>query len=165
MKRLYEFLIVVAAGLLISTAWGASPVSTGEILARLHRANQREIDMGQMAVDHGRAKNVRAFGKTLVVDHVDADEKVTRLARQEGANLADSTGAAQDTDTLPSGSAFDAAFVKMMLDDHRRDISELEAARDATSDPKLKALIAELLPVLRKHERTAQRLVDKANRS
>ena len=41
----------------------------------------------------------------------------------------------------------------------------LEAARDATSDEKLKKLLGELLPVLHKHEEMAQRLVDRTNQS
>jgi predicted outer membrane protein len=47
-----------------------------------------------------------------------------------------------------------------MLADHKKDVAEVTAARDATTDPKLKRLLTDMLPVLKKHQDTAQKLVD-----
>jgi putative membrane protein len=168
MRRLAEVLVICVAAALASGAsaavWAAEPPTTAEVLAKVHRANQKEIDMGRMATIEGHSKDVKAYGKMLEKDHIAADRKVTKLAKEESVNLADTAAPTQDSQTLPMGADFDAAFAKMMLDDHKKTISELEAARDATSDEKLKRLLGELLPVLRKHADGAQRLVDKGAR-
>ena len=118
--------------------------------------------MGKMAQEHGMSKDVRAFGKTLVKDHSAADKKVMKLARDEKIDLPASTPATGTTsDTMYTGTAFDDAFAKDMLADHKRDVAEVTAARDATTDPKLKKLLTDILPVLTKHEETAQKLVDR----
>jgi predicted outer membrane protein len=66
---------------------------------------------------------------------------------------------------MPMGAGFDAAFAKEMLADHQKDIAQVEQARDATKDSKLKALLTDILPVLKKHESIAQRLVDQQKKS
>jgi putative membrane protein len=165
MRRLVEVLIMCAATVLASgVAAAAEPPTTADVLSKLHQTNEREVDMGRMAAEHGNAKDVRAFGKTLVKDHLAAEKKVGKLAKEEKIELAE-TAPANDMDTLPAGPTFDGVFAKNMLASHQRAIAELEAARDTTSDENLKRLLVELLPVLHKHADTAQRLVDRANRS
>ena len=114
--------------------------------------------MGKLAQKNGQSKEVKAFGSTLVKDHTAADKKVKALAKQQKVDL--------PTDTPPmnhdhmAGDDFDAKFAKAMLDDHKKDVSEATAARDSTTDEKLKKLLTELVPTLQKHQETAQKLVD-----
>jgi putative membrane protein len=165
MRRVVELLIMCAATVLASgVARAAEPPTTAEVLSKIHQANEREVDMGRMAIEVGKTKEVRDYGKTLVKDHLAAEKKVDKLAKKEKIQLAETT-APSEMDTLPTGDAFDGAFARRMLKAHQQAITELEAARDATADEQLKKLIGELLPVLRKHEETAQRLVDRTNQS
>jgi putative membrane protein len=165
MRHLVKVLIMFAVSALGSgAALAADPPTTADVLAQLHRSNQLEIAMGHMAIEHGRSKSVKSFGTMLAKDHAAADKKVAQLAKDEQVDLADVT-VAHAMDTLPSGAAFDGAFAKKMLAAHEKDIAELEAARDSTSDERLKRLLTELLPVLHRHEDTARRLVDQANQA
>jgi putative membrane protein len=136
---------------------------TAHVLGMVHRSNQTEIEMGKMAQDHGESKDVKAFGKALAKDHAAADKKIARLAKDEKIDLEANTPAAEPHAdmTQATGAAFDDAFAKAMLADHRKDVAAVTAARDSTSDPKLKRLLTEILPVLQKHQDTAQKLVDK----
>jgi putative membrane protein len=136
---------------------------TGHVLGMVHRSNQTEIEMGKMAQDHGESKDVRAFGKMLAKDHAAADKKVAKLAKDEKSDLeAETPPAPPHADmTKATGAAFDDAFATEMLADHKKDVAAVTAARDSTSDPKLKRLLTDLLPVLQKHEEIAQKLVDK----
>ena len=145
-------------------ALAADAPSTAEVLGKLHRSNLKEIEMGKMAKEQGKSKDTKAFGKTLVDDHSAADKKVAALAKEEKIDLTASTPAAEKGD-MPTGDAFDATFASAMLEDHNKDVAEVKAARDATSDEKLKRLLTKLLPVLEKHQRTAQKLVDANKRS
>jgi len=131
---------------------------TAAVLGKLHHSNEKEIEMGKAAEKAGQSKDVRSFGKTLVKDHTAADKKVVALAKSEHIDLA---GSGTTVDHMPQpGPDFDAKFAQMMLEDHTNDVNAVSTARDTTADPKLKALLTELLPTLQKHKETAQRLVD-----
>lgn len=157
--RLSAILITVAAG---GPVFAADAPPTAEVLGKLHRANLKEIEMGKMARSHGTSKEAKAFGKTLVDDHGAADKKVSKLAKEEKIDLAASTPAAAPEEKMEMGPGFDAAFGKAMVEDHKKDIAEVKAARDATQDAKLKGLLDGLLPVLEKHQELAQKLADSA---
>jgi predicted outer membrane protein len=53
------------------------------------------------------------------------------------------------------GAEFDRAFVQMQIDDHQKNIAELQAAR-TSADPKTQALIDSTLPKLEQHLKAAQ---------
>jgi putative membrane protein len=152
---------VALTGLLSLPALAADAPPTAEVLAKLHHANQMEIQMGKLAVKNGQSKEVKEFGKMLVKDHSAADKKVTALARKEKVDL---KKAAMKDETMadlpPKGPEFDAKFAQAMLDDHKKDVAETKAARDATDNAKLKQLLTDVVPTLEKHEETAQKIVD-----
>jgi putative membrane protein len=166
MRKIHVQTPLLIVTILAGSTFAAGEPSTADVLGKLHRSNQKEIEMGKMAQEHGRSADVKSFGKTLVQDHTNADKKVAKLAKAQKIDLTASTPTAMaDSDKLPMDAGFDAAFARMMLDDHKKDIAEAKAARDGTQDKKLKKLIDELLPVLEKHQETAQKLVDQNGKS
>jgi putative membrane protein len=153
-------IVCVVGALAGGTAAAADAPDTAQVLGKLHRSNQKEIEMGKMAQDHGLSKDVKDFGVRLVKDHSAADKKVAKLAKDEKVDLTASTPPADSHDMKATGAAFDEAFAKDMLADHKKDVAEVTRARDATADPKLKKLLSDILPVLKRHQDTAQKLVD-----
>jgi putative membrane protein len=145
-------------------AMAADTSETATVLGKLHHSNQMEIDMGKLAQEKGMSKEVKSYGKTLVTDHTAADKKVVALAKQEKIELSSAmppmTGDKMAQLKTMSGAEFDKAFARAMLEDHTKDVDEAKAARDRTTDPKLKALLTSTVPVLEKHRETAQKLVD-----
>jgi putative membrane protein len=142
----------------------AGSADTAAVLGKLHHSNQMEIEMGKLAQKNAESKDVKAFGKTLVQDHTAADKKVTALAKQQKVDLAAAAPAMKPDEKMDKlktqkGADFDKAFAAAMLEDHQKDVSEASSARDTTSDPKLKTLLTETVPVLEKHRDTAQKLV------
>lgn len=71
-----------------------------------------------------------------------------------------STPEAADMSGMASDPMFDSKFAQKMLADHEKAIDDVTAARDTTADPKLKKLLADLLPTLQKHEETARKILD-----
>jgi putative membrane protein len=156
----FGFSVLARAG----TAQGAEGgPSTEEVLMKLHHSNQMEVAAGKLAQQNGQSKDVKVYGKTLVTDHSAADKKVMALAKEESITLP--TSAPMSDDKMEkmkgAGSDFDKMFAADMLEDHKKDIAEVKAARDATKDAKLRALLAATLPVLEKHRDIAQKLTDK----
>jgi putative membrane protein len=148
----------------------AADVDTADVLKKLHHSNVREIEMGKLAEKSGKSKEVKSFGKMLVQDHTAADKKVTALAKEEKADLGDTSAMKSelkgDMDKMISSDVnFDAKFGQSMLDDHKKDIAEATEAARSTKDQRLKKLLDELIPTLRKHEETAQKIVDSHNKS
>ena len=136
---------------------------TAAVLGKLHHSNQMEIEMGKLAQEKGQSKDVKSFGKTLVTDHTAADKKVAALAKQEKIDLTAAMPPMKPDKMAPLktavGAEFDKAFASAMLEDHTKDVDEAKAARDATTDVKLKSLLDATIPVLEKHRETAQKLV------
>jgi putative membrane protein len=143
-------------------------VETAEVLGKLHHSNQMEVAAGKLAQEKAQSKDVKGFGKTLVTDHSAADKKVMALAKDEKIDLpADVPMPPEKMDKMKaaSGADFDKMFASHMLDDHKKDIADAKAARDTTTDAKLKSLLTSTIPVLEKHREIAQKLVDKLGAS
>lgn len=160
-KTMLGVAALAACSILPGVAIAADPPVTGEVLGKLHQANQKEIQMGKVAQKSGTSKAVKDFGAMLVKDHSAADRKVVSLAKKEKIDLGSaSPPAGSEMAEMAKEADFDAKFAQDMLDDHRKDVAEATAARDATTDSKLKELLAGLIPTLQKHEEAAQKLVN-----
>jgi len=150
-------LVVVAGSRLVR----AGSDATADTLGKLHQANQKEIEMGTLAENNGQSQQVKDFGKTLVQDHTAADQQVADLAKREQIDLKGSTPmTTSQMEKIPPGRDFDAAFAKIMLDDHRRVIATVQTALAGSGDAALKQLLGALLPTLQKHEMIARSIVN-----
>jgi putative membrane protein len=150
--------VIAGLALLSAPAWADDAPAPAEVLTKLHQSNVKEVEMGKLAQKNGQSREVKAFGKTLVTDHSAADKKVKALAKKEKVELTDEKPAMDHGDL--TGADFDSKFAKSMLEDHEKDVAEMKKARDATDDPKLKALLTSIVPTLEKHEETARKLAD-----
>lgn len=119
-----------------------------------------EVKLGALAEKNGGAARVRDFGKTLVIDHTQAEQQAKATAQQVGVTPpAQPTAAAQsEYDKLSklNGAAFDREFVGYMVKDHQDDIRKFTA--EANESGPTSTLAEEQLPTLRKHLQTAQGL-------
>jgi len=91
-----------------------------------------------MVKDHGKANNklmAMATAKKLILPTApgaDEQKMLTELAKK-------------------SGNDFDKAYVSMMIDDHKNDVSDFTSASTKIQDPDIKAYAKKTLPVLQKH--------------
>jgi putative membrane protein len=152
---------LMAAG---SAGYAADPPKTADVLGKLHQSNQKEIEAGKLAEKSGKSKAVKEYGKMLVTDHSAADKKVTALAKEEKVELPAAKPEKGDMSGMATDPDFDTKFAREMVDDHKKDIAEVTDARDSTTDPKLKKLLADMVPKLQKHEETAQKIVDSSSK-
>jgi putative membrane protein len=154
---------------------GAPAGTPADLLSQLHETDQTEMEVGRLAEQKGSTEGVRSFGKALKEDHSAADRKVTALARELGVQLAPPAKPSSDLEKKQnhdaavkemlanvSGNTFDRDFLEAMRKDHKEDIAKLTAAMNSTSDPKIKSLIAELLPKLKHHQVMAEKLLAQA---
>jgi len=146
------------------------------MLSVLHSTNLMEIEMGKMANTKATRPAIKRYGQTLAADHQKADREVLALARARGATLpehatpvddAEQEQMNQDMATMNhvkslTGSAFDQAFLAMMVDGHARALAKVDAGATATTDAKVKALLLKIKPALQKHHDRAKELATPA---
>lgn len=152
---------IAVAGGGLSSAFAAEAPATKDVLMKVHQTNHKEIEMGKLAEKKGTSKEVKEFGKMLVKDHTAAEQKVMSLAKKEKLDLGKVEPSTSDMASMAKGAEFDAHFGKMMLDDHKKDVSELTDARDNTKDEALREFLTGILPTLKKHQSEAEKIVDK----
>jgi len=157
-------------------AAGTADSTDGDLslIQKVHEANQKEIDMGQLAADKARSQKVKSYARKLVNDHKTADRQLMTYARNKGLEsrleqTAANTNAGEtktETDMHArlmgeTGNEFDHDFAATMVDEHDKAIEMVKSARDSAGDPELRSLLTKVLPTLEKHRKMAQDLVDK----
>jgi len=152
----------VVSMLFAGVARAAGP-DTATVLRNLHEASQRQIAAGKIAKEHGQTVEVETFGGALVDDHRTFESRIVALAAEEKIDLRSSVPAPSDRmRSLSSvkGAAFDELFAAEMLLECQAILAEAKAARDKTSDDRLKFLLEVSMPVLDNHHQRARGLVD-----
>jgi len=146
----------------------ANPNATGEqaAMGNMNPADQKfvmdaalggmmEVELGRWAAQKGTTDGVKQFGRRMVDDHSKANTELMSLASRKGITLPtalDQKHQAQMTKiTRMTGADFDRAYIKMMLSDHKKDVSEFEKQSTKGADADIKAFAGTTLPTLQEH--------------
>src|SRR5579885_3511545 len=158
MKTRALALVLSAFGLSLSAL-----ADDGQVLSEIHHANQGEIQLAELATSRSLNPAVVDYARKLIKDHTAADQKTLALAKQEKIPVKklpmtpEETADKRKLSNL-SSDAFDEEFNKVMISDHKKVIGQLSEAEQTVSDPKVKSLIASLLPTLHHHYDIAMNL-------
>lgn len=119
-----------------------------------------EVQMGKLAQQKGATQQAKSFGQILTNDHQANEQKANQVAKQIGVTPPTSPSAEQKSDfdrlSKLSGEAFDRQFAAMMVEGHRKNISEFR--REARVNNAVGQYAKQTLPTLEKHLRAAERL-------
>ena len=114
-----------------------------------------EVQLGQIAQDQAQNQRVKDFGAMMVRDHGKANDELKSIASAKNVTLSDSLMPEHKKHVSEmrskKGSAFDRAYMSMMVKDHQKDVQEFEKASNNISDGEVKAFATRTLPVLRTH--------------
>jgi len=121
-----------------------------------------EVELGRVAAQQGTSEAVKQFGQRMVDDHSKANSELMTLASSKGVTLpaALDDKHRQEVTKLSamSGAEFDRAYAKLMLSDHKKDVSEFEKQSTRATDPDIKAFATKTLPTLKEHLQLATTL-------
>ncbi len=128
-----------------------------------------EVELGQLAAQKASSPEVRQFGQRMVDDHSKANDQLKQVASQKGVTVPDKL-TAKDAATKAkleklSGEAFDRAYMKDMVSDHTKDVSEFQDASQTARDPDVKDFVSKTLPTLQEHLNQAQSIAPKVAKS
>jgi putative membrane protein len=121
-----------------------------------------EVELGQLAQEKASSPDVKKFGERMVTDHSKANEQLKQIAAQAHVKVPTQLDA-KDKATKArleklSGEQFDQAYMKDMVKDHQKDVSEFERESKSAKDPAVKDFATQTLPILQEHLKEAQRL-------
>ena len=121
-----------------------------------------EVQMGQLAQQNGQSQGVKDFGQRMVTDHTKANDQLKQVALQEGVTLPTSPSSHDQAEynkmSKLHGDAFDKAYSKMMVSDHKKDIAEFQREASSGSDPQVKDFASQTLPTLQEHLQMAEKM-------
>jgi putative membrane protein len=124
-----------------------------------------EVILGKIAQEKASSPRVKAFGEMMVKDHTEANDNLKAIATTLNIavpdSVSDDTKKEIDHMKMKKGKDFDKAYVKMMVEDHKKDIAEFRKCADNCSDSTIKSFASNTLPVLEKHLDSIQAIAGK----
>jgi len=136
-----------------------------EFLANAARGGMLEVQLGNMAAQKASSNDVKQFGEQMATDHSQLGQKLQQLASNLGFSLPSDLKPEQQNlvsrlEKL-TGKAFDSAYIKEMVSDHAKDVSEFERAVSQASNADIKQFASGALPTLRDHLKMAREIAGK----
>jgi putative membrane protein len=125
-----------------------------------------EVELGKLASEKADSPDVKQFGQRMVDDHSKANDQLKQVASEKGITIPDKLSA-KDAATKArleklSGKAFDRAYMRDMVTDHTKDVSEFRMESKNAKDPDVKNFASQTLPTLKDHLKEAKSIAPKA---
>lgn len=121
-----------------------------------------EVELGKLAQQKASSDAVKQFGQKMVDDHSKANEELKAAATKDGIELPTELDKKHQKmiDKLGklSGAEFDKAYVKAMLKDHKKDVSEFQDEANKGTMSGIKEFAQKTLPTLEQHLDTVKDL-------
>lgn len=156
-------------GVVLLAHAGVSVANDQDFVTKAGQGGMLEVQLGQTAASQGRSEGVKGFGQRMVADHGKANEGLNAAAAADGLIVPPAMSSEQEAMmkklSAKQGGAFDAAYSKDMVKDHKEDIKLFEMEAKSGTSPRVKAFAEETLPTLRDHLKMAEDLVGKDHAS
>lgn len=126
-----------------------------------------EVQLGQLALQKSSNDQVKQFAQRMVDDHTKMNEEMKPVAQQLGVAVP-TEPSKKDKATMAklqglSGSAFDQAYIRDMVKDHKTDLKEFQSEASSGSDPNVKNAATQGSQVISQHLQLAQQLAKDQN--
>lgn len=146
-----------------SLAAGKSGSSTDASFMREAAADSlAEIQLGHIALDKSSSGQVKELAQRIIDDHTKANDQLMTIAERKQVTLPTAPMPKQkkEADKLQamSGTAFDQAYARTMVKDHRKAVKLFGMESQKASDPDVKQFASATLPVLKTHLQMSEQL-------
>jgi putative membrane protein len=119
-----------------------------------------EVEAGKAAQSKAQSDSVKKFAEHMVTDHSKANDELMSLAKSKNVDVPSALDkdhkAKMDKMAKLSGPEFDRAYMKDMVDDHKKTVADFEKQAKGGKDAELKQWAESKLPTLREHLKMAQ---------
>jgi putative membrane protein len=124
-------------------------------LRKAAQGGMAEVKLGQLATEKGSSEDVKSFGQKMVDDHTKLNNDMAPIADSMGVRLPKDLNKEDQTEydklSALSGNDFDMEYLSFMVKDHHKDLREFRQEEASTTDPTLKAAVANGTKVIHEH--------------
>ncbi len=124
-----------------------------------------EVELGQLAAQKANSEDVKQFGQKMADDHSKLNDQMKPVAAQLGVTPPDGIPAAEKALEaklkMLSGEAFDKAYMKAMVKDHRQDLMEFKKEVATGKSSALKDAASQGQQVIAEHLKMAEDIAKK----
>ena len=131
-------------------------------LEKAAQGNVAEVHAARLALTKSTNDAVKSYAQKLEQDHTKSTEELSSIAKDRGVSLPTTMSPEHQKEMTKleglSGDQFDKQFMKMMVKDHKKHVSEFEKYGNRGIDSSLKSFAEKTLPGLRSHLTDAQQV-------
>lgn len=165
--------IALATGLTIAVAPAQNTASPLDMKSMVNPADRKflmeaaqggmaEVQLAQLAQQKASSEGVKQAAQKIEADHTNANAALKELAEEKKVDLPTEMGPKQQALMQKlqnlSGEQFDKAYVKEMVQDHKKDIKEFQHHANTSMDSDVKAFASKTVPTLQEHLQLVQQL-------
>jgi len=136
------------------------PMADQHFIMKAAQGGMAEVELGNLALQNASSQAVKDFGQKMVDDHSKANNELKDLAGRKNVTLPGAIDAkdkaTKDRLAQLHGAAFDRAYMRDMVMDHKKDIAEFQKEATSGMDPDVKNWASTTLPTLQHHLQMAQ---------
>jgi putative membrane protein len=153
-----------------SSASGSSQLSAADqtFVKKAAQGGMAEVELGKLATQKASSEDVKKFGQRMVDDHTKANDQLKQIAGDKGVTLPTDLNskdqAMKDRLSKLDGEKFDQAYMKNMVRDHTKDVSEFRKESTSGKDNDLKSFASQTLPTLEDHLKEAKSIAPKQDK-
>ncbi len=151
-----------------NAATKSSPADT-KFMKEAAEGGMAEVALGKLAVEKASNSEVKKFGQRMVDDHTKANNELKQLASQKNVTLPQDLSAKDKAMKAKlenlSGEQFDQSYMKGMVKDHKKDVSDFRRESTSAKDPDVKKFASQTLPTLEEHLKQAESIAKPAGKA
>jgi putative membrane protein len=126
-----------------------------------------EVQLGQLTLQKSNNDQVKQFAQKMIDDHTKLGDQMKPVAQQVGVSVP-TEPSKKDKQTMAklqalSGSAYDQAYIKDMVKDHKQDLSDFQMEASNGQDPAVKDAATQGSQIISQHLQMAQQLAKDQN--
>ena len=126
-----------------------------------------EVQLGQMTLQKTNNDQVKQFAQRMIDDHTKMNDQMKPVAQQLGVDVPRQVSK-KDRATMAklealSGPAYDQAYIKDMVKDHKQDLSDFQMEASSGQDQTVKDAASQGSKVIAQHLQMAQQMAKDQN--
>ena len=126
-----------------------------------------EVQLGQLTLQKSNNDQVKQFARKMIDDHTKLNEQMKPVAQQLRVDIPTEVSK-KDKSVISkmqalSGTAYDEAYIKDMVKDHKQDLSEFQMEASNGHDPGVKYAAMQGSKTISEHLQMAQQLAKDQN--
>jgi putative membrane protein len=151
----------------MQTAAGQPSPVDRMFVSKAMQGSLAEVQLGQLTLQKSNNPQVKEFAQRMIDDHTKLNEQMKPVAQQLGVTVPDQISKG-DRKTIAklqalSGPAYDQAYIKDMVKDHKQDLNEFQMEASSGQDQTTKDAANQGSKVIAQHLQMAQQMAKDQN--